>query len=84
MCLAYANVIYRPKNIMQISITYFEPLVLIKINDINRINRFLRTVNYKLAENSIFIGCAETYVQRKNRLLKKYPFLIAQIYFFLD
>ncbi|MFO0479101.1 MAG: sugar transferase [Bacteroidota bacterium] len=55
-----------------------------KINDINRINRFLRTVNYKLAENSIFIGCAETYVQRKNRLLKKFPFFIAQIYFFLD
>lgn len=55
-----------------------------KINDINGINKFLSTVNSKLSENNIFIGCAETYIQRKKRLLRKYPFVIAQIYFFLD
>ncbi len=55
-----------------------------KINDINGINQFFKSVNLKLSENSIFIGCVETYIQRKKRLLKKYPFFIAQIYFFLD
>ena len=43
-----------------------------KINDINGINRFLKSVNLKLLENNIFIGCMETYIQRKKRLLKKY------------
>lgn len=55
-----------------------------KINDINGINLFLSTVNSKLPENAIFVGCVETYIQRKKRLLKKYPFIVAQIYFFLD
>lgn len=55
-----------------------------KINDILGINLFLREVNSKLPENGIYIGCVETYAQRKKRLLHKYPFLIAQIYFFLD
>jgi hypothetical protein len=55
-----------------------------KINDINGINSFLSTVNSKLPENGIFINCVETYIQRKKRLLKKYPFIVAQIYFFLD
>jgi lipopolysaccharide/colanic/teichoic acid biosynthesis glycosyltransferase len=55
-----------------------------KINDINGINRFTKTTNSKLQLNGIYIGCVETYIQRKNRLLKKYPFVIAQIYFLLD
>ncbi|MDX2173141.1 MAG: sugar transferase [Bacteroidota bacterium] len=55
-----------------------------KINDIHGINRFLNATNSKLPINSFFIGCVETYAQRKKRLLHKYPLVIAQIYFFLD
>lgn len=55
-----------------------------KINDINGINKFTKSVNLKLPLDGKYIGCVETYVQRKHRLLKKYPFFIAQIYFFLD
>ena len=55
-----------------------------KINDLRGINRFLKTVNTKLSENDVFIGYVETYVQRKKRLLRKYPFFIRQIYFFMD
>lgn len=55
-----------------------------KINDINGINRFFSTTNSKLPLHGIFIGCVETYIQRKHRLLKKYPFFIAQVYIFLD
>ena len=72
-------------NIESIEPTVFQTIVnLNKINDINGINRFFSAVNSKLSQNGIFIGCVETYVQRKKRLLKKYPFVIAQIYFFLD
>jgi lipopolysaccharide/colanic/teichoic acid biosynthesis glycosyltransferase len=55
-----------------------------KINDINGINKFTQSVNLKLPIDGKYIGCVETYVQRKHRLLKKYPFFVAQIYFFLD
>lgn len=57
---------------------------LTKINDINGINTFFKSVNHKLPEHGIFIGCVETQVQRKHRLLHKYPFIIAQIYFVFD
>lgn len=55
-----------------------------KINDINGINKLTQSINLKLPLDGKYIGCVETNVQRKHRLLKKYPFLIAQIYFFLD
>jgi lipopolysaccharide/colanic/teichoic acid biosynthesis glycosyltransferase len=55
-----------------------------KINDIHGINQFLKVTNSKLPENGLFIGCVETYGQRKSRILKKYPFLIAQMYFCFD
>ena len=72
-------------NIETIDDTSFKTIVnLQKINDIHGINRFLSTVNLKLPENGVFIGCVETYTQRKKRLLHKYPFIIAQIYFLFD
>lgn len=55
-----------------------------KMNDINGINSFLKSVNEKLSTNQCYIGCVETYNQRKARLLKKYPFVIAQIYILFD
>lgn len=55
-----------------------------KINDIRGINDFFASVNSRLAQNNLFIGCVETYNQRKKRLLRKYPLIIAQIYFAFD
>ena len=55
-----------------------------KINDIRGINEFFKTINYKLPEEGVFIGCVETNMQRQVRILKKYPFLIARIYFLFD
>lgn len=55
-----------------------------KINDIRGINTFYKLVNSKLKEGGIFIGCVETHLQRKKRILHKYPFILAQIYFFFD
>src|ERR1035437_2030542 len=55
-----------------------------KINDIRGINDFLKEINSKLPENGIFMGCVETNLQRQKRMLNKYPFIIARIYFLFD
>jgi lipopolysaccharide/colanic/teichoic acid biosynthesis glycosyltransferase len=55
-----------------------------KINDIRGINDFYKLVNSKLSKGGFFIGCVETHVQRRKRILKKYPFILAQVYFFFD
>ncbi|MBS1636782.1 MAG: sugar transferase [Bacteroidetes bacterium] len=55
-----------------------------KINDIKSISSFFKVTNSKLPVGGIFIGCVETHIQRKYRLLHKFPFLIAQIYFLFD
>ncbi|PKP27545.1 MAG: hypothetical protein CVU06_01735 [Bacteroidetes bacterium HGW-Bacteroidetes-22] len=44
-----------------------------KINDIQRINKFFETVNTRLPLGGFFAGCAETYVMRKERILRRYP-----------
>jgi lipopolysaccharide/colanic/teichoic acid biosynthesis glycosyltransferase len=55
-----------------------------KINDIRGINNFFKLVNSKLKEGGFFVGCVETQLQRKKRILHKYPFALAQIYFLFD
>ncbi len=55
-----------------------------KINDIRGINDFFKVTNTKLPEGGVFIGCVETNLQRQKRILKKYPFIIARIYFLFD
>ncbi len=55
-----------------------------KINDIRGINAFLKETNLKLPEDGIFIGCVETNLQRQMRILRKFPFMIARIYFLFD
>lgn len=55
-----------------------------KINDIRGINEFFKATNAKLPENGIFIGCVETNLQRQTRILNKFPFIIARIYFLFD
>lgn len=72
-------------NLESIDVAHFKTIVnLNKLNDVRSINKFLKTMNCKLPEQGTFVGCVETYPQRKKRLLKKYPFIIAQIYLFLD
>lgn len=55
-----------------------------KINDIRGINDFNKLINSKLPDQGVFIGCVETHTQRRRRILKKYPLVIAQLYFFFD
>lgn len=55
-----------------------------KINDIKDNNLFFKEVYNKLVTNGIFIGCVETKEERRRRIYKKYPIIIAQIYYFFD
>ncbi|MDD3876939.1 MAG: sugar transferase [Bacteroidales bacterium] len=54
-----------------------------KINSAQRINKFLEAVNFKLAEGGIFIGHAETKGLRKKMILKKYPWGLNYIAYFM-
>jgi lipopolysaccharide/colanic/teichoic acid biosynthesis glycosyltransferase len=55
-----------------------------RINDIRRVNKFFESINSKLPEGGIFIDCAETYVLRKERIMKKFPPVVNHIYYFND
>jgi len=64
---------------------YFNSIVnLTEINDILRINKFFESVNSKLPNGGVFIGCGETYSLRKERILKKYPPIINYIIYSVD
>jgi lipopolysaccharide/colanic/teichoic acid biosynthesis glycosyltransferase len=43
-----------------------------RVNDIRWLNKFFESVNEKLAPGGVFIGKAETYKLRKQRILRKY------------
>lgn len=63
----------------------FKSIVNLKrINDIQRINKFFESVNSKLPGEGLFIGCAETYMIRKRRILNKYPAVLNGIIYFFD
>jgi len=55
-----------------------------RINDIQRINKFFEAVNAKLFEGAFFIGKAETYVLRKARILRRFPWPLNYFYYTLD
>ena len=55
-----------------------------KINDVRFINKFLEEVNAKLPISGMYFGCVETYPNRRQLLLKKYPFLINYFIYFFD
>nr|NQU93819.1 hypothetical protein [Bacteroidota bacterium] len=55
-----------------------------RVNDIQRINKFLEAVNDKLTMDGVFIGKAETYTLRKARILKKFPYPINYLYYIAD
>lgn len=72
-------------NVYALSDNYFDSLVnFARINDIKRINKYFEAVNSKLPIDGLFIGCVETKGDRKERILKKYPPVLAHIYYTFD
>lgn len=61
------NILRQPEN------RYSTIINLRRVNDIRYLNKFFESVNHKLPQEGIFIGCGETANQRKNRILRKFP-----------
>lgn len=69
-------------NIDRLPNNYYKNIVNLKrINDIRFVNKFFESVNAKMPNDGVFIGCVETKDQRKKRILKKYPPVLKYIYY---
>jgi len=87
LCFKRTSVLFtdQQSSIDLLSDFYFTSIInLSKINDIRRINKFFESVNYKLPNNGIFIGLAETIEERNRRVIKKYPLWYTYLYFLID
>lgn len=72
-------------NIIKLPQRSYNAIVNLKrINDIDHLNLFFEAISAKLEFNGYFIGCVETTMQRKSRLLKKFPPILNRIYYFFD
>ena len=74
----YYNVEVLDKNAIELFINLHE------INDLKRINDYFRLVNEKLIKNGIYAGCLIPIKNRYKIFQKKYPFLIASVFYFFD
>jgi len=55
-----------------------------KINDIRFINKYFEKVNSCLPSNGLFVGCVETFAERKNRkVISKFP-VLRDVYFMFE
>jgi lipopolysaccharide/colanic/teichoic acid biosynthesis glycosyltransferase len=55
-----------------------------KINDVRFINKFFESINSKLPNSGLFLGCVQTYPNRRKALFEKYPFVINWFIYFFD
>lgn len=55
-----------------------------EINDIKRINDYFRLLNEKIVKNGIFAGCLIPIKFRQRQFQKKYPFMLASLFYFFD
>jgi hypothetical protein len=68
----------------QIDVDFYNAIVnLRKVNSIQRINKFHEAVNSKLPHGGIFIGCVQTNLLVKQKILKKFPPLINYMVYIL-
>lgn len=72
-------------NIVSLSKKKYQCIInLHRINDIRWLNKFFESVNEKLAPGGVFIGKAETYKLRKQRILRKYIVPFNYLIYILD
>lgn len=55
-----------------------------RVNDIEGINTFFRSINQKLKRGGRFVGCLEALENRKERILDKYPPVFNHLYYCAD
>lgn len=54
------------------------------LNNLRRVNKYLEAINSKLIDQGLYISCAETQLQRREKFLKKYPKAINQGFLLID
>jgi len=77
-----ANIAGHVKSILNNNLEFFGNLH--KINDIQRINKFLRVVNRKLIIGGYLVGVVETLEQRLKRKFSKYSKYPRRLFYLLD
>jgi lipopolysaccharide/colanic/teichoic acid biosynthesis glycosyltransferase len=55
-----------------------------ELNDVRRLNAYFIEVNNKLTHHSYFIGKFEPLKNRHTRFLRKYPYVIAKVFYLFD
>lgn len=55
-----------------------------QLNDIRRLNQYFIEVNKRLQKGGVFVGRFEPIKYRYKRFLKKYPFIIANLFYLID
>lgn len=55
-----------------------------ELNDLRRINDYFRLVNQKLVKNGVYLGCVIPIKNHYKSFQKKYPFLVANIFYLID
>lgn len=55
-----------------------------RINDVRRVNRYFLAVHSRLPVDGLFVFCMETLVQRRARILAKFPWPLAHLYYVLN
>ena len=74
-----------PLNLITSGGNGYDTLINLKrVNKIKDVDSFFKTANSILKQNGLFICTGETMGQRKERILKKFPFPFNFIYFFFD
>lgn len=72
-------------NVLNLPPDFYNGIInLHRINDLQYVNKFMEAVNQRLPEGGIYIGNAETYTLRKQRILKKLPPVINYIFYTID
>lgn len=74
-----------PYNIQVLENNSYQMIVnLHELNDLRRINDYLRTVNSKLLKNGVFVSAIIPNRNRHNKINAKYQPLIADVLYFMD
>ena len=55
-----------------------------KINTIDTVNTFFESINKKLPDGGVFIGCVETYNERRARIYENTPKFFSKVIYFYD
>ena len=54
------------------------------VNDFRHINKIFESINKKLPKSGIYLGCVETYPDRRKVILEKYPIVFNWFAYLLD